>query len=84
MLLAIIEEAQKENYKTELLKYDQSGAVKSFDDSSVSYVSMFTVTTDPDGALKAEAKPDEVLNGRKCNHCEKSVPLKGSRCSRCK
>jgi predicted class III extradiol MEMO1 family dioxygenase len=40
--LAIIEEAKKENYLTEFVKYDQSGQVQSFDDSSVSYASSIT------------------------------------------
>jgi AmmeMemoRadiSam system protein B len=42
LLLAIIELAKKENYKTEFVKYDQSSQVKSKKDSSVSYASSIT------------------------------------------
>ena len=41
--MAIIEEADKNKFVTEFVKYDQSGAVKSMDDSSVSYASSLTI-----------------------------------------
>ena len=42
LLLAIIELADKNNLKTEFVKYDQSSQVRNMSDSSVSYASSIT------------------------------------------